>query len=47
MVQNDDSLAIRSMMYLTITYDHRIIDGALGGMFLERVVRYLQEFQAP
>ncbi len=40
----NDAIAIRSMMYLTLTFDHRIIDGALGGMFLERIVKYLQEF---
>ncbi|MFQ5798771.1 MAG: 2-oxo acid dehydrogenase subunit E2 [Bacteroidota bacterium] len=31
-------------MYLTLSFDHRVIDGALGGMFLERIVKYLQEF---
>jgi len=39
-----DSIAIRSMAILTVTFDHRIIDGALGGQFLERVVQNLQEF---
>lgn len=39
-----DAIAIRSMMYLTLSFDHRVIDGALGGMFLERIVKYLQEF---
>ena len=40
----NDAVAIRSMVYLTLSFDHRVIDGALGGMFLERVVKYLQEF---
>ncbi len=40
----DDAIAIRSISYLTLSFDHRIIDGALGGMFVERVVKYLQEF---
>ncbi len=39
----DDAIAIRDMVYLSLGFDHRIIDGALGGMFLERVVKYLQE----
>jgi len=39
-----DSIAIRSMAILTITFDHRVIDGALGGQFLERVVENLQNF---
>ncbi|MDH5580820.1 MAG: 2-oxo acid dehydrogenase subunit E2, partial [Bdellovibrionales bacterium] len=36
-VMPDDSLAIRSIMYGTHTYDHRLIDGATGGRFLESV----------
>jgi 2-oxoglutarate dehydrogenase E2 component (dihydrolipoamide succinyltransferase) len=38
----DDAIAIRSIAYLTLAFDHRIIDGALGGMFLEEIVRNLQ-----
>ncbi len=41
----DDAIAIRSISYLTLSFDHRIIDGALGGMFVERVVKYLEEFE--
>lgn len=41
----NDAIAIRSVSYLTLSFDHRIIDGALGGMFLERVVKYLEEFK--
>lgn len=40
----NDAIAIRSMMYLSLSYDHRIIDGALGGQFLQRLVQYLEEF---
>ena len=40
-VTADDSLAIRHMMYLTHTYDHRIIDGELGSKFLASVVKNL------
>ena len=39
-----DSIEIRSMMYLTLTFDHRIIDGAIGGQFLARVKWYLEHF---
>lgn len=42
----DDSIAIRSMMYLSLTYDHRIIDGLLAGRFLQRIVALLQNFQS-
>jgi len=38
----DDAIAIRSIAYLTLSFDHRIIDGALGGMFLEEIVQNLQ-----
>lgn len=36
-VTQDDAIAIRSMMYGTHTYDHRLVDGELGGKFLEAV----------
>jgi 2-oxoglutarate dehydrogenase E2 component (dihydrolipoamide succinyltransferase) len=39
-----DVIAIRHMMILSLAFDHRIVDGALGGMFLQRVAKYLQEF---
>ena len=42
MVLKDDSIAVRSMMYGTHTYDHRLIDGQLGGLFLESVHRNLR-----
>lgn len=38
----DDMIAIRSMCYLTLSYDHRLIDGMLGGMFLKFVCEYLE-----
>jgi pyruvate/2-oxoglutarate dehydrogenase complex dihydrolipoamide acyltransferase (E2) component len=40
----EDFIAIRSIAFLTLSFDHRIIDGALGGRFLERVVYYLENF---
>ncbi len=39
-----DVIAIRHMMFLSLSYDHRIIDGALGGSFLRRVADYLESF---
>lgn len=39
-----DLIAIRSMMYASLAYDHRVIDGALGGMFLKRFAEYLEGF---
>lgn len=39
-----DAIAIRHMMILSLSYDHRIIDGALGGMFLKRAAGYLESF---
>ena len=39
-----DAIAVRHIMVLSLTYDHRVIDGALGGMFIERVATYLENF---
>jgi 2-oxoglutarate dehydrogenase E2 component (dihydrolipoamide succinyltransferase) len=39
-----DSIAIRHMMFLSMSYDHRIIDGALGATFLASVVKELEQF---
>ena len=39
-----DFIGIRQKMFLTHTYDHRIIDGALGGSFVKRVAEYLEAF---
>lgn len=41
-VVENDAIAVRSMMYGTHTYDHRLIDGELGGKFLESVHRNLK-----
>ncbi len=40
----DEAIAIRSIAYFTMSFDHRIVDGALGGNFLEEVVQHLQNF---
>lgn len=37
-----DMIAIRHKMFLSHSYDHRIVDGALGGMFVRRVADYLE-----
>jgi 2-oxoglutarate dehydrogenase E2 component (dihydrolipoamide succinyltransferase) len=39
-----DTLGIRHMMFLSHSYDHRVVDGALGGMFVRRVADYLEAF---
>ena len=39
-----DTIAIRPIMMISVTYDHRVIDGALGGQFLNRVVQHLETF---
>jgi pyruvate/2-oxoglutarate dehydrogenase complex dihydrolipoamide acyltransferase (E2) component len=42
--EGNDVIAIRSIAYLTLAFDHRIIDGAIGGQFLARVVANLEQF---
>ncbi len=39
-----DMIAIRHLMYLSLSYDHRIVDGALGGMFLKKIADYLENW---
>jgi 2-oxoglutarate dehydrogenase E2 component (dihydrolipoamide succinyltransferase) len=39
-----DLIAVRQMMFLSLSYDHRVVDGALGGSFLRRVGDYLEQF---
>ncbi len=39
-----DVIAVRQMMFLSLSYDHRIVDGMLGGSFLRRVADYLEQF---
>ena len=39
-----DTIGIRHMMFLSHSYDHRVIDGSLGGMFVRRVADYLEQF---
>lgn len=39
-----DTIGIKHMMFLSMSYDHRVIDGMLGGSFLRRVADYLENF---
>lgn len=39
-----DMIGIRSKMFLSHSYDHRVVDGALGGMFVRKVADYLEEY---
>lgn len=39
-----DAIAIRHKMFLSHSYDHRVVDGALGGMMVKRVADYLEKF---
>jgi 2-oxoglutarate dehydrogenase E2 component (dihydrolipoamide succinyltransferase) len=40
----DDAIAIRSTAYLALTFDHRLIDGALGDQFTAKVKSILQDW---
>lgn len=42
--EHGDVIAIRHMMFLSMSYDHRIVDGSLGGAFLKKVSDYLEAF---
>jgi 2-oxoglutarate dehydrogenase E2 component (dihydrolipoamide succinyltransferase) len=40
-----DSVQIRQKMFISHSYDHRVVDGTLGGGFLKRVSDYLEKFE--
>ena len=42
--KDGDAIGIRQMMFLSLSYDHRVVDGALGGSFLRKVADYLEGF---
>ena len=42
--EHGDVIAIRHMMFLSLSYDHRVVDGSLGGMFIRRVADYLENW---
>lgn len=39
-----DTIGIRHMMFLSLSYDHRVVDGSLGGSFLRRIADYMEQF---
>jgi 2-oxoglutarate dehydrogenase E2 component (dihydrolipoamide succinyltransferase) len=39
-----DAIAVRHKMFLSHSYDHRVVDGSLGGMVVRRVADYLEKF---
>ena len=39
-----DTIGIRHMMFLSLSYDHRWVDGSMGGGFLRRLADYLEQF---
>lgn len=41
-----DLIAVRQMMFMSLSYDHRVVDGMLGGSFLRRIGDYLEAFDA-
>jgi len=45
--EDGDKIEIRSMMYLSLSFDHRVVDGFLGGSFLRRVADYFEDFDRP
>lgn len=42
-----DFIGIRQLMFLSHSYDHRVVDGSLGGQFVRRVADYLEQFSEP
>jgi len=42
--EHGDVIAIRHMMFLSLSYDHRVVDGFLGGSYLRKVADYLESF---
>lgn len=43
-VVRDDAIAIRPMIYLSITIDHRLLDGAIGDQFMQKLKQFLEEY---
>jgi len=46
-VVRDDAIAIRAMAYLSLSYDHRVIDGAVAEKFLSRIKQKLENWEEP
>lgn len=43
--ESGDTIGIRQMMFMSLSYDHRVVDGFLGGSFLRRIGDYLESFK--
>jgi Pyruvate/2-oxoglutarate dehydrogenase complex, dihydrolipoamide acyltransferase (E2) component, and related enzymes len=41
-IDGTDTIAIKPMMYLTLSHDHRLVDGMLGGLFLKAIKENLE-----
>ncbi|MGQ1908305.1 dihydrolipoamide acetyltransferase family protein [Marinifilum sp. RC60d5] len=41
-----DAIVVRQKMFLSLSYDHRVVDGALGGAFLRKIADYLEDFDS-
>lgn len=44
--EHGDIIAIRHMMFLSLSFDHRVVDGYLGGTFLKRIADYIEKFDS-
>jgi 2-oxoglutarate dehydrogenase E2 component (dihydrolipoamide succinyltransferase) len=44
--KDGDTIEIRQMMYLSLSFDHRIVDGYLAGSFLRRIADYMEKFDS-
>jgi 2-oxoglutarate dehydrogenase E2 component (dihydrolipoamide succinyltransferase) len=44
--KDGDTIEIRQMMYLSLSFDHRIVDGYLAGSFLKRIADYMEQFDS-
>jgi pyruvate/2-oxoglutarate dehydrogenase complex dihydrolipoamide acyltransferase (E2) component len=40
----DDAIAIRPMVYISMSYDHRVVDGAVADQYLARLKNFLENF---
>lgn len=41
-----DAIVVRQKMFLSLSYDHRVVDGALGGAFLRKIADYLEDYDS-
>jgi 2-oxoglutarate dehydrogenase E2 component (dihydrolipoamide succinyltransferase) len=43
-INGNDAIVIKPMMYLSLSHDHRLVDGMLGGKFLQAIKQTLENF---